>query len=171
MHAKVQATVQAKRPQSQSLSYLRTRKQLEGLLEKRVGALETVSQLLLKLEQAVGDAAIVRTYETSAKTLQAVLADPALQRDKIDETMDQLAEATEEQRDVHEAVAGGAAADGVDEDELARELEALALEERAEAGKQPETEAPQLPSAPQHVPEEQRQEPAPQKAQQAVPES
>ncbi|WFD21221.1 hypothetical protein MCAP1_003482 [Malassezia caprae] len=151
--------LRSKAPRSVATSYLRTKKQLEDMLAKRVGALETVSALLLQMEQATGDADILRAYETSERTLRTILADPALQPERVDAVVDGLAEALHAQEEVHEAVH---AAQPADTEDLAEELAALQLEAEREPAT-PEPAKPQaappaaepareLPAAPQHAP-------------------
>lgn len=76
------------------------------------------------------------------RTLRSLLADPALRPEKVDQTMDALAEAAADQADVHNAISVDA---GIDDDEIAKELEALALEDA-----EPQVT---LPSAPTNEPE------------------
>ena len=76
---------------------------------------------------------IMKSYDTSAITLRTILAHPSLQRDSIDKTMDALAEANLDAREVDDAVRmGGDVALGmdgtVDDDELEAELKALVEE-------------------------------------------
>ncbi|KIM87189.1 hypothetical protein PILCRDRAFT_815664 [Piloderma croceum F 1598] len=128
---KIQSALRQKR-KSIALSYLRSKKQLEDLLTKRLGSLETLQSTLIRVEGAAGDVEIMKSYESSTATLQMILAHPSLQRDKIDETMDAMASATSDARDVDEAIKIGgdiAAADaGIDESELEEELRALVKE-------------------------------------------
>jgi len=77
----------------------------------------------------------MKSYDSSAITLRAILAHPSLQRDSIDKTMDALAEANLDAREVDDAVrmSGDIAlgTDGiVDDDEL--EVEWKVLVEEAE---------------------------------------
>ena len=69
---------------------------------------------------------IMKSYESSTATLRAILSHPSLRRDNIDETMEAMAQASEDARDVQEAIkVGGDVAMGVgdvDEAELEREL-------------------------------------------------
>ncbi|TFK42436.1 Snf7-domain-containing protein [Crucibulum laeve] len=116
-----------------ALSYLRSRKHLEDLLGKRLGSLGTLEATLISVETAAGDVELMKSYESSAATLRSILAHPSLQRDSIDKTMDALAEANADARDVDDAVRiGGDVAMGVDEvvddDELQAELAALIKE-------------------------------------------
>jgi charged multivesicular body protein 7 len=88
----------------------------------------------------------MKSYESSTTTLQMILAHPSLQRDKIDKTMDAMASATSDARDVDEAIKIGgdiAAADaGIDESELEEELRALAKE--SEKDREDEAEKEQM---------------------------
>ena len=75
----------------------------------------------------------MKSYDSSAITLRAILAHPSLQRDSIDKTMDALAEANLDAREVDDAVRmGGDVALGtdsiVDDDELEAEWKALVEE-------------------------------------------
>ena len=78
----------------------------------------------------------MKSYESSTATLRAILAHPLLQREKIDETMDALATANADAREVDDAIqlsVGMAQSDaGVDEDELEAELQALVSEVEVE---------------------------------------
>lgn len=86
----------------------------------------------------------MKTYEKSTATLQAILSHPSLQREKIDETMDALAVANANAREVDEAIKiGGDIAAGetsvIDDAELEDELNELVKEverEKAEDGGQ-----------------------------------
>jgi charged multivesicular body protein 7 len=80
----------------------------------------------------------MKSYESSTTTLRALLAHPSLQRDTVDKTMDALANANADAREVDDAIRfsgdamlseSSAAAGAVDEDEIARELEELVREE------------------------------------------
>ena len=130
-----------------ALSYLRSRKQLEEILTKRIGSLETLESMLMRVESAAGDIEvscsdmklkgknrssgwpslqIMKSYESSTATLRAILSHPSLRRDNIDETMEAMAQASEDARDVQEAMklGGDVAMDvgDVNEAELEREL-------------------------------------------------
>lgn len=75
----------------------------------------------------------MKSYDLSAITLRTILAHPSLQRDSIDKTMDALAEAKLDAREVDDAVrmSGDVAlgTDGiVDDDELEAEWKTLVEE-------------------------------------------
>ena len=75
----------------------------------------------------------MKNYESSTATLRALLAHPSLQRSKIDETMEALAEANADAKEVDEAIWVGSSvaagvAEAVDEDELEEEWKAMVRE-------------------------------------------
>ncbi|KAE8227861.1 hypothetical protein CF326_g7227 [Tilletia indica] len=128
---------------AQAKSYLTSKKALEELLKRRLGALETMSSVLLKLEQASGDIEIMQAYSTSTSTLKALLSHPSLNLDKVEDTMAALSDALADQAEVDgviraggEGIGGGM--EGVDEDELERELAALEMESKEEKEKEKE---------------------------------
>lgn len=117
-----------------AMSYLRSRKQLEDLLSKRLGALETLQTQLSTVERAVGDAEIMEAYEASTRTLRVALADPRLQRERVEATMDGMAEALADHREIEDAMELGeiGIVPETDDDELAAELAGLQEEVRKE---------------------------------------
>jgi len=105
---------------------------------------------------------ILKSYESSTATLRAILAHPSLERFAIDKTMEALAEANADAKEVDDAVRfGGNVAVGVedalvDEDELEEELKALAKEAEQEKGEEVERklrEAGKVPSGVAVLPE------------------
>lgn len=78
---------------------------------------------------------IMKTYASSTTTLRTILADPLLQRESIDRTMDALSEANLDAKEVDEAVrVGGELAVGMelDEADLEQQLEALIEEMKSD---------------------------------------
>lgn len=78
----------------------------------------------------------MKSYESSTVTLRAILAHPSLQRSSIDKTMEALAEANCDAREMDDAVRlGGDIAlgieDTIDDTELEREWMALVKEGEA----------------------------------------
>ncbi|KAK7036496.1 hypothetical protein VNI00_011693 [Paramarasmius palmivorus] len=135
--SKASEAVRNKR-KSLAMSYLRSRHQLEDLLKKRLGALENLEGTLIQVEAAAGDIEIVNAYSNSTATLKAILSHPSLQRESIEKTMEAMAEANADAKEVDDAIRfGGDVAVGVndtiDEDELQAELEALAKEAQLES--------------------------------------
>ena len=78
----------------------------------------------------------MKSYESSTITLRMILDHPSLQRDKIDETMDAMASASADAKEVDDVIRLGgdmAVADaGIDESELEDELQALVKESEKE---------------------------------------
>jgi len=104
-------------------------------------ALEKVHTLLLSMDQAVGDAQLMQAYTASEKTLRSLLADPSLQPDHIDRTMDALAEAVHDQNAVTDALSS------VPDDELVGELAQLELDTLpSPPATQPEATSPETTS-------------------------
>ncbi|EIN07271.1 Snf7-domain-containing protein [Punctularia strigosozonata HHB-11173 SS5] len=150
--AKTTAALRAQR-KPMALTHLRAKKQLEDLLSKRLLSLEKLHSTLLDVERAVGDVEIMQTYELSTATLRSVLAHPSLQRDHIDDTMDALASATADAKEVDDAITDGveiAAPTGVDDSDLEAELQALIREQQQDKARDKPT--PALPDVPAHVP-------------------
>lgn len=154
---KASAALQQKR-KPVALSYLRSRKQLEEQLNKRLGSLSTLESTFLTVEAAAGDIEacthfvcldiqvskntprqqIMKSYESSTATLRAILAHPSLERSSIDKTMEALAEANADAKEMDDAVRlGGDLALGVeeiaDEAELEEEWKAMLKEMKAES--------------------------------------
>lgn len=129
-----------------ALGFLRSRKQLEDLLGKRLSSLSTLEGTMVSIETAAGDVQvsslmaprkfsklgyfqIMKTFESSTTTLRTILAHSSLQRENINQTMNALAEASQDAKEVDDAIRiGGDVALGVEisDEEIERELEALA---------------------------------------------
>jgi len=130
---KIYSAIRQKRT-SIAKSYLKSKKDLEDLLTKRLGSLDVLQSTLIQVERAAGDVEILKSYESSTTTLRMILAHPSLQRDKIDETMDAMASASADAWDLDEAlqtnlkISGDSADPRIDESELEEELQALARE-------------------------------------------
>lgn len=125
----------------------------------------------------------MKTYESSTATLRAILAHPLLQRDKVDQTMDEMASANAEAKDIEDAIKIGmdisqaeAGAD-IDDAELEDELNKLIkesveekvreTEEKAVAEKQAKLSAGDL-TVPVSHPSHLDEVPAPEQVQEAA---
>ena len=107
----------------------------------------------------------MKSYELSTVTLRAILAHPSLQREKVDETMEAMASANADAKDIDEAIRIGfdvaQTEPGIDDADLEAELAALVkevtdektakMEARTEKEKQAKLVADKL-KAPSHVP-------------------
>ncbi|KAJ6497044.1 Snf7-domain-containing protein [Mycena vitilis] len=121
-----------------ALTYLRSRKQFEDVLRKRLRSLETLEATLLSVQTAAGDIEIMKSYQSSTATLQTILAHPSLQKESIEKTMDAMAEANADAKGVDESIRiSGNVALGIDtafdDAELEEELRLLAEEAKAES--------------------------------------
>lgn len=81
---------------------------------------------------------IMKSYESSTATLRGILAHPSLARSNVDRTLEALAEANADAREVDDAVRMGGdvstgVSDAVDEDDLEAELRAMVKETEDEA--------------------------------------
>ena len=78
----------------------------------------------------------MKSYESSTATLREILAHPLLQRDKIDETMDALADANADALDINDTIQRGVevaqVGTGIDEFDLEAELQVLVEEVEVE---------------------------------------
>lgn len=87
---------------------------------------------------------IMKSYESSTATLRAILAHPSLQREKIDETMEAMASANEDAKEIDDAIRIGAdIAQGsatIDDAELEDEWKALVQEAEKESAAKAEEE-------------------------------
>jgi charged multivesicular body protein 7 len=118
-----------------ALSHLKSKKQLEDLLLKRIGATQQLEAVLRSIDQAKGDIEIMAAYTTSTSTLKTILANPALDLDHVERTTEELAEVMANQEEVDSAIKiGGEVAVGsggeVDDEELKRELERMVRDEK-----------------------------------------
>lgn len=100
----------------------------------------------------------MKQYESSTSTLQTILTHPSLQRDKVDETLDALAAATADHREIDDAIRQGtelAQAEtnaGIDDAELEAELAGLVADAEREEGVKEERRVAELESMLPHVP-------------------
>lgn len=118
-----------------ALSHLRSKKALEDVLSKRTLAYENIQSILLKIESAESDLAVLSAYSSATASLKSLLNHPSLQRENVENTMDALQDALADQKEIEDIVAeGGKAAAGHDamEDEIQDELKALEDEARRE---------------------------------------
>ncbi len=145
------------------------------MLEKRVASAEQLKTVLRSIEQAHGDVEvslfvivspdsaaeegplqqIMQAYETSSATIKSILSHPSLQLSHVDSTMDSLAEALADQKEIDAAIqTGGKAAVGAasleepDDAELEKELEQLMLDDKVEVAKKEEQKVEKVETKP-----------------------
>ncbi|KAG8945654.1 hypothetical protein FRC04_000615 [Tulasnella sp. 424] len=134
-----------------ALSYLRSKKQLEELLAKRLNSQETLQTVLNKIESAATEVEIMKAYDTSARTLRAVLQNPLLQQESIEATMERMSDVLADHKEIEDAIklgndlaASSAGAPEADDEELKDELEMLIEEQRKEEEEEKEKERVRL---------------------------
>jgi charged multivesicular body protein 7 len=121
-----------------ALSHLRSKKALEDVLSKRTLAYENVHSVLLKIESAESDVAILSAYSSATATLKSLLSHPSLQRDNVENTMEALQDVLADQKEIEDVITeGGKQAAGLDdaEEEIQAELKELEAEARREKEK------------------------------------
>ncbi|RKP08869.1 Snf7-domain-containing protein [Thamnocephalis sphaerospora] len=114
-----------------ALGCLSQRRQINALLQKRLGSHDQLETILLRIQQAESDAEVHRAYDQGAHALQSVMREHGLTVDQVDETMMRLEETLADQHEVEEALATSLPNAGaiVDEDEIMAELDALVADE------------------------------------------
>lgn len=143
-------------------AYLKSKKGLDDVLSKRIATGEQLRSVLRSIDDAKSnaevsssplydeqaDAQIMSAYELSTSSLASALADPRLSPDRIANTTDALADVLADSKEISDAIEIGGAqarqaagAPDFDEDELAAELDALVLEEKAAQKERVEQEA------------------------------
>lgn len=143
-----------------ALSFLRSKKAVEEVLDKRLNTQEQLRAVLRRIDQASDDVELMEAYEAATGALRAIHKNPRLGLERVEGTLDELAGAMEHAEEVGRAVRAGEGAVGratgeqVDEEELAKELEDMVLEEKgraqvqkSEAGKAQETKPEKQPLA------------------------
>lgn len=116
----------------------------------------------------------MKAYQTGTSTLKSVLTNPLLDLGTIERTTEELADVLAGAEEVDEAVrvggkvaVGGGAGEGVDEEELERELEGLVLEEKERQAAETEAEEKKGKEKADRVESKRREDEARQKAQEA----
>lgn len=122
--------VQNSQPEIAS-THLKSRKLLKQVLSQRIGILETLNGVYLKIEQASTDIEIMSAYETSTNTLKTLLATPSLKIERVEETMENLQQVLADQKDIDDAIeVGSKTTDAIDDLEIQAELATLVESDR-----------------------------------------
>ncbi|MBW0495017.1 hypothetical protein O181_034732 [Austropuccinia psidii MF-1] len=115
-------------------SHLKARASLKEVLDRRLGSLDTLQKVYMKIEQASTDVEIMAAYETSTGTLKKLLSNPTLNFNHVEHTIDNLHEVLADMKEIDETIEmGNKAGDSMmDEEELATELAKLVSTEKPE---------------------------------------
>ncbi|RHZ69019.1 hypothetical protein Glove_291g42 [Diversispora epigaea] len=122
------------RKQKVSAKYcLRQKKNLEQVLSKRLGSLEVVEEILLKIQGAACDSEIIDIYNVGTNALRNIFESAGLTADSVEETIDRLQDVLADQKEIDNAIKSGADSlsdKTIDTDsELEKELEELLADE------------------------------------------
>ncbi|MFH4974547.1 hypothetical protein AB6A40_001256 [Gnathostoma spinigerum] len=132
----------------QALSALKRKKQYEKQLEHIDGVLSTLEFQREALENASTNTEVLNVMGSAAKAMKVAHND--MDVDKVHDLMEDIMEQQEVSNEISEAISNPIGFQGIDEDELERELESLEQEELdkklLDAGKMPDASA--LPEAP-----------------------
>ena len=126
-----------------ALSHLRSKKGLTDLLSKRTLAFENLQAVLLKIEAAESDVAILSAYQSATSSLRSLLAHPSLQKEHVENTMDAMQDALADQKEIEDVIKiGGQQTSGLDiaMDEIEEELRQMQREAEEEKRKKAEDE-------------------------------
>jgi charged multivesicular body protein 7 len=121
-----------------ALSALRSRKLAESALEKRSDALSKIEQVLHGVEQAAGDAEIIKTLEGGATALERLNREIG-GIDRVEKIMDRVRDGVEESEEVGKVIAE-LGAGRVDEMEVEEEFDELLKAAEEEERKKREME-------------------------------
>lgn len=135
-----------------ALQALKRKKRYEQQLEQLQGTLTTIETQREALENANTNAAVLETMKGAADALKKTHKD--MNVDNVHEMMDDIAEQNDVANEISNAISSGIISSGVDDDELAKELEELEQEELDKdllnvgpaAGKLPDVPSTDLPT-------------------------
>jgi len=117
----------AKSNQRIALQALKRKKRYETQLEQLQGQLTTIEVQREALENANTNQAVLETMKGAADALKKTHKD--MNVDNVHELMDDIAEQNDVANEISQAISSGIIGTAVDDDELAKELEALEQEE------------------------------------------
>lgn len=106
---------------------MKRKKRYEQQLEQLQGTLTTIESQREALENANTNAAVLDTMKGAADALKKTHKD--MNVDNVHEMMDDIAEQNDVANEISNAISSGIISSGVDDDELAKELEELEQEE------------------------------------------
>lgn len=110
-----------------ALQALKRKKRYEQQLEQLQGTLTTIETQREALENANTNSAVLDTMKNASDALKKTHKD--MNVDDVHEMMDDIADQNEVANEIANAISSGIISTGVDEDELAKELEELEQEE------------------------------------------
>lgn len=106
---------------TRALYNLRVAKKLDHVLQQRLSSLDTLDNLLSKINQSKTQIEIMSAYEVGTKTLKDILKKDELSLENVQDTMDALSDVLEDHEEISNAIANTEDF----EEELEIELEAM----------------------------------------------
>lgn len=107
-------------------THLKSRKNLRQVLSQRIGVLEKLNEVYMKIEQASTDIEIMNAYEKSANTLKGLLANKNLKMDKVERTIENLQDVLADQNEIDQVINESVTQNvQIDDQEIAAELASL----------------------------------------------
>jgi charged multivesicular body protein 7 len=113
---------------STALYHLKSKKNLLKLLETRLGSLETLENIVLKINSSKTEIEILNAYNVGSEALKQILGRKELQIDNVEHTIDALAEVLADHRDIEDAMQ--ISQESYDDNDLENELDLLVNEEK-----------------------------------------
>lgn len=112
-----------------ALLLLKQRRKLNDLCLKRMNMLDTLHQILEKIDEAHTNYEIMQAYKIGAETLKNVTQNYGLTKEAVDDIKDAVFETLADQQEIDDALAEPVSGFNYDEDELEEELNKLVGEE------------------------------------------
>ena len=92
---------------AKALYCLKRKKNLIEVLEKRLKSMETMDTILMKIETSKDDIQVVQAFNLGADTLKSLLGQDGLTLESVDEAMEKIQNALENQKEIEDAIYTG----------------------------------------------------------------
>lgn len=92
---------------AKSLYYIRKRKGFQQILEKRIKSMETMDNILMKIETSHDDLQVVQAFNVGADTLRDLLGQDGLSIETINDVMEKVSNSLQDQNEIEEAMQSG----------------------------------------------------------------
>ncbi|KAI9305849.1 Snf7-domain-containing protein [Cunninghamella echinulata] len=96
-----------KKQKTQALYLLKRKKQLEQILDRRLKSLDTIETILLKIDSSHNDLQVMQAFNVGADTLKHILSNNNITVTSVDETIQKIQDALEDQKRIEDAITSG----------------------------------------------------------------
>ncbi|KAJ5068280.1 hypothetical protein M0811_12392 [Anaeramoeba ignava] len=133
-HKKQLALAQKKKNNIKLALYqMKLAKNLESTLSKRNQSIDTLKEILFKIEKTESDKEIVEAMKSGTQAFKALTTDAGFTAETVEDVIDDLQDAMDEQKQIEDALSTGISTTNLidgdeDDDELSKELEQLTLQ-------------------------------------------